>query len=218
MASWQEAYVWLQYSNSANDPPPFHGLHRFTWSTVQGGLLTALFLIAANFFRSRQKPIHPGHWILLLNSLLIPITLVAHTVLSIQINKFADDAPVWIYTVNDAIYLAFYACITLLWLVIFRRDKQGRHWATAYAFYLALSAITTLSYLSATFTGVAIANSLIFPTQFVILMALAVCVVLDLSNRIFRDWLHWFGLAITLLAFLLNPLVSLLDYVTKIAA
>ena len=218
MASWQESCTSLQYSNSANDPPPFNGFHRFTWSTVQGGLLTALVVMATEFFQSRQKPLHPGHWILLLNSLLIPITLLAHTVLSIQINVYGDDSPSWIYTVNDAIYLAFYTCTTFLWLVLLRRNKQGRHWSAAYCFYLTLSAITTLAYFSAIFTGHAITNSLIFPLQFVILIVLAVCALVDLSNRNSRDWLHWFGLAVTLLAFSLNPIVSFLEYMTKSAA
>ena len=211
MASWHEMCVWLQYSNSANEPPAFDGLHRFVWSTVQGALLAALLLIAANYFQHRREPFHPGHWILLLNSLLIPVALLAHTILSIQIATFGDDSPPWIYKANDAVYLIFYIVLSAFWLIPLQRHSPGRLWSVTYALYLALSTIIAISCFTATVFSRTLLSSLIYPTQFVVLAFIVAAAISDLLHGNRRDWLHWFGLAVTFFAYLLNPIVNIIS-------
>lgn len=217
MASWQEVCTYLQYSNSAIDRPLFDGFDRFTWAAVQGALLAAMLLIATSYFRHGQKPVHPGHWILLLNSLLIPVALLAHTVLSIQINRFGDDTPSWVYTVNNTIYLLFNLCFTLIWLALCRGAKHGWSWLFVCALFLVLSVVTTFGYLSATISGHSIPSALVYAIQFVILIAGTVAVAIDLLNGERRDWLHWFGMAVTLVAFSLNPLRNVLEFMAAFA-
>jgi len=67
MVAWGQLCTFLQYANSQNSPPEIDPLRTFVWAFV-----------------SKAIPIlgHPGHWILFLNSLLIPITLVAYTFFS----------------------------------------------------------------------------------------------------------------------------------------
>jgi len=82
MVAWGQLCTFLQYANSQNSPPEIDPLRTFVWAFVQGSLLASLVWLAAR--RSKAIPIlgHPGHWILFLNSLLIPITLVAYTFFS----------------------------------------------------------------------------------------------------------------------------------------
>ena len=209
MAGYQELCTTLQYSNSAKTPPTFDAAHRVTWSAIQGALLASLIVMIVDYVRQKKLPSHPGHWILLLNATLVPVALVAHLILSIQINQYGDDAPGWIYKVNDTVYFVYYLSVAFAWHLLGKR-KPIRCWSVVYRIYLVLATLAMFGYLSAVLVGYSTTDGLIFPIQFVILLAIAWCVWDDLLNGEYRDWLHWVGVTVTTFAFLANPIVSLL--------
>ena len=189
----------------------------FVWGIVQGSLLASSLWLGLRAKRTGLSLTQPGHWLLMLNATLIPVTLVAHTFFSFQLYRFGDTPPSWVNLVDNSVYLCFYAGLSLAWFIpIFRmRRRSDRSWMPAIIVQLLMAGTSFVAYLFVVFNGFATLGMLLLPLQVAAVLTIIAAAIADLGFRIRRDWLHWYGVIVSLFAFAANPILDALSAIEK---
>ena len=214
MIGWAQLCTFLQYANSAKSPPQIVPIRTFAWASVQGSLLASFVWLVSRRSKSSALLAQPGHWILFLNFLLVPVTLIAHTFFSFQLWQHGDTLPKWVDLLNNFAYALFYPALSLAFAYPILRHWRAdcKVWGIVFGLQSIMAAIMGASYLFAlTNTSFSIASVAIF-IRILIAAMVACAAIVDVVFRVARDWIHWFSVPVSLFAFLANPLIELLAW------
>ncbi len=215
MAAWSQFCTNLQYADSPDPPPRFDPVRQLSWSFAQGSLLASLVFLWLEAKRAGRWLRHPGHTILLLNAIPVPVILVVHTCRSVQIYWFGEATASWFaFAYSELIYCATYAAVAVLWLYMLRyqRDQMPILWATAFGLYSAIALTTAVGYATRAVGRYYPTHVIVYGVQFLVVAVLFFASLHDVRNRIQRDWLHWFAIGVTVVAFLSTPFIECLAY------
>jgi hypothetical protein len=178
---------------------------------VQGSLIASLLFLCWNARNARQWLHHPGHWILLLNALPVPVILIVHTVWSVQLNQYGEEIEDWlVFAYPSLIYCAVYLGVSALWAyAVWRlRMEMPVVWTVAFGLFFVIAVFTAFEHAMNAAGRTSPVYGVIFGLQFLVLLALFVASIRDAITGTQRDWLHWFAVAITFVAFLGNPAIE----------